>query len=234
MRFLIQTTIPFLFFIIGYGFCYWFLGNKTYPSPDLVGLSVHQALLKISPLQINLQLIAQKEHNAIEPGTIISQKPTPNRLIKQHQSILIVTSKKPDKISTPNANNMTKIDLQHWCKTNNISLKTYHIPSTLPDNYYLGQYPNPQENLTDQTLVVYYAQNQNKTFLMPDFCNQKLESVLTTINTYQLPVQILHKNNIIELCDTKNGFVIAQKPIKTTLIDVDKKPIIQLEITFES
>ncbi len=220
---------PFICFTIGYFICSYYLGNQTYPTPDLIGINVHEALLKTSPLHLNLKLIGQKEHPTLAPGTIISQKPIPKRQIKQHQSILITTSTTPGIVLTPNVEKITKAELEDWAQKHSITLQTHFIPSSSMHHRFIAQYPSYNEPIDNQTLIIYYADHPAQLFFMPNLYHQNIQTALSMLDHYDLPVEIFQNNQLIKNIPT-SACIITQKPAAGSIINIEKKPTIQLEI----
>lgn len=225
------TAIPFICFILGYGLSNMFIGNKSYTTPNLIGLTIHEAVTQTSPFHINIQLADQKECPGIAPGTILTQKPTAGRLIKSHQSIIVVTSKLPDTALAPKALGLAQSVAQDLCAQQKIKCKLYPIQHQLPANTCIGQTPQQGQPIPDKKLVLYIADNSSNSYIMPTLTNQPLQTVLNFLKLHAITVQIFEKSQKILPPYNENLTVTAQKPSAGSFISLQKNTNIQLEVS---
>src|SRR5690606_10888770 len=87
-------VLPFCRFILGYSIMYKIFNTCTVETPHLIGKYIHEVLPALTQYNLNLRLIEQKEDSEIPEGIIISQIPTSGSIIKPHQSIFVITTKK--------------------------------------------------------------------------------------------------------------------------------------------
>ena len=206
------------------------MGNKTYPAPDLIGTTIHAAIAQTSPLQVNIQLINEKECAGITPGTIISQKPTAGRLIKPHQSIMVTTCKAPQIIPTPDLTHLSSLKAETLCAKQKIKLKSYNIVSALPQGTYIGQMPQAGLPLPDKKLILYTAKNKAALYLMPKLINNTLDEVLNFLQKNNINIEIFYRHQKLVEPYPQNLIVVAQKPSPGSLVNLEKQIMVQLEV----
>ncbi len=222
-------VIPFSCFAIGYAISNFFIGNKSYPTPNLIGVTLHDAILQTSPFHINVSLAAQKECPGIAHGTIISQKPAPGRLIKPHQSIIVVTCKHPDAQLTPDLIGKSEPQAQEICTASRMKLKTYAQTYPLPTGTCIGQTPQKDQEIPDKKIIAYTAKDQSNNYLMPNFINKPLEQILEFLQKYTKNISIFLNNQKIDIpyppCK-----IIGQKPLPGSFVNLKNELIVQLEV----
>ncbi len=221
---------PFICFLVGYGLSNILIGNKSYPTPNIIGMSLHDAILQTSPFHINIQLAAQKECPGIAHGTIISQKPSAGRLIKPHQSIVVVTCKLPDAQLTPNLIEKNQIQMQEICSNQRLKLKTYPQVYPLPTGTCIGQTPQAGQEISDKKIVAYIAAEKLNNFLMPNLIHKSLAEVLQFLQKYKTNLSVFYKNQQITAPYPQNCKIIAQKPSSGSFVNLKNELIVQLEV----
>jgi len=209
-----------------------FIGNKSYQAPALIGLSLHQAIEQTSPLNITIQLICEKECLGTIPGTIISQKPSQGRLIKSHQSILVVTTKLPATVMAPRFIGQTEEKIEHLKKSHQIKIKTYSLSYPAPMGSCIGQIPQENQPIADHKMVLYIAKEKPNQYIMPKLINQNISDVVNFLNKHNLNIVIFHQNQrvIPPYQDQESMAVISQKPLPGTMISLKDKATIHVEI----
>lgn len=223
-------VIPFIGFIAGYGLSNLLISTTTHQAPNIIGLTLHEAIKITSQNHVTIQLIAEKECNGILPGTILTQKPAAGRLIKPNQAILVTASKQQTLVPAPKLLSKKTQDIQITCKQLGIKIKEYPIVSTTPQGYCVGQIPQPDTPLTDKKMIFYTAKNQANIYIMPNFIGKRLHESLQSIQRHQLPVTISHQHQEIKPPYQQNYQIVAQKPRPGSFISLEEKLNIQLEV----
>lgn len=224
-------AMPFICFIIGYGISNLIMGNKTHTTPNLIGLTTLEAIEQTSPSHINIQLIAQKECPGVTHGTIVSQKPAPGRLIKSHQSIMVVTAKQPQARLAPDTTNKTEEEVNKICRDDHVKLKSYPLSYQLPTGTCIGQIPEKGQPIPDKKLIIYTASNKNETYLMPNVINMNLQEVVLFLQKHRVQLTIFHKNQKLSQPYSQELTITAQKPAPGSFVKLQDNMPVQLEVT---
>jgi beta-lactam-binding protein with PASTA domain len=230
LSFVMLIILPFACFLLGYLICSACLGNKSYPTPTLIGLSLPEALAITSPMHINIHLAAQQEHAGFAPGTIVSQKPAPARLIKPHQSIMVITSKLPEIPTAPDFSTMSLKDIERYCTKQKITLKNFKVPCALPTGYLVGQYPAALQAMHEPKMIVYFAKQETQSLIMPELTDQPLCEVVPFLQQQNIDIQVLYNNQVLLPPFPENMVVLAQKPAAGSTIPTDQKILVQLAV----
>lgn len=207
-----------------------FMGNKSYPTPNLIGITLHEAVLQTSPFHINIQLAAEKEYPGVAHGTIISQKPAPGRLIKPHQSIAIVICKLPATQLAPNLQGLTEAKAQELCVPQRIKLKTFPIEYPLPTGTCIGQTPQKGQEISEKKIIMYLATDQSNNYLMPNLINKPLPEVLEFLQKNNAKISVFLQNQKIFTPYPENMVVISQKPVPGSFVNLKNELMVQLEV----
>lgn len=229
---LLYAITPFLCFIIGYMLCSYKFGNQTYQTPNLIGLLVYDAIKETSPAHINVQIISEKENNDFAPGTIIYQKPSPGRLIKAHQQILVITSKKTDPIIAPDFSKKSLSIIQKNCYDSHIKLKSYPLDYNAPQNTCIAQIPEKNDTINDKKMIIYIAQSPINLYIMPDLTNHNLEKIMTLFKDQPITLHLFHKSEKLSPPYHESMKIIAQKPIAGSLVSFKPPLNVYLEINW--
>lgn len=224
------TIVPFICFIAGYCISHFIVGTTAHPAPNIIGLTIHEAVKQTSKNHVTLQLIAEKECSGIAPGTILTQKPAPGRLIKPNQTVLVTISKQTSSVSAPNLLDLSSPKIQETGKQLGIKIKEFMIQSNnTMDNICICQHPSPDTLLTDNKMIAYIAKPSDNVYIMPNFIGKQLNDALASLKHYHCTTIITHKQKELSY-PYQQGIIIGQKPRSGTLINFNKKQQIQLEI----
>lgn len=226
-------ALPFVCFVMGYLVSTCIIGNKTYITPTLTGLSLYEAMKLTSPYQINIRILSEKESAHIPAGTILNQKPSPGRTIKAHQSIFITTTKSPPDIIAPFLLQKQQAPIEKTCHDMSLKLKTHEIEHSSPSHNCIAQLPQANKIIHDKKIIVYIAKEKQNMYLMPDFTNQKLTDVMIFLKDYTDKISLFQGNQKITPTSDHKGTIISQKPLAGSLISIKSPLNIQLEIDKE-
>jgi beta-lactam-binding protein with PASTA domain len=224
--------LPFCSFLLGYYFLPLFFPHTPIQTPSLIGKSLYQALSIISPINLNIRILGEKEDYDLPDGTILYQAPHIGEKIKQNQAIFVVISKKPLHILAPSLLYKHVSVIEKETTEQNIPIKLWYVPSIRPSATCIAQFPCPQNPLkTDQSVIAYIAQNIEKPIICPDFRGKTIGIVKEFLEKYDIEldiIQSLFSNNSYD----NNAIIINQRPIAGSLILIteSQKPRIQLQI----
>ena len=207
-----------------------FMGNKSYPTPNLIGTTLHEAVLQTSPFHINIQLAAEKECPGIAHGTIISQKPAPGRQIKPHQSIVVVICKLPAERQAPDLQGLTEAKAQELCAQQRLKLKSYPIEYPLPTSTCIGQTPQKGTEIPDKKIMMYVAADKSNNYVMPNLINKPLPEVIEFLQKHNAKISIFLQNQKIVSPYPENMMVTSQKPLSGSFLNLKNELLVQLEV----
>jgi len=209
---------PFIVFACGYFIPYFFLKHEAYETPNIMGKSVHEALKIISPLHINSRVIYYKQDDTLPAGTVISQVPTPGQKIKAHQTIFLTLSQKSKPLTTADYTGK-KINSEEENTFKKLGIYYQKVPvfSLAPEETCIAQHPQPESINKEKRLILYSAQHHKPIVLMPDLIGQPLQAVEDFLDNHNVPYKIVTTSFVFEW---QNSYVIEQRPLAGTLIDL--------------
>ena len=223
-------TIPFICFFLGYLICNLFIGNTTYITPNLTGLSVYEAVKETSPYQVGIRIISEKENQNIPAGTIINQKPLPGRSIKTHQSIYVVTTRKAPDVTAPDLRTLSTQHIEKKCEELGLKYKIYPIDFSAPVQSCIAQLPNKGDIVHDKKMIFYTAQEKPNMYLMPNLINYNVQEVIAALQHNIKKLTIYQGKQKLHPPYKDNLRIIQQKPIAGSIISLDNPLHIQLEV----
>ncbi|MBV8660724.1 MAG: PASTA domain-containing protein [Candidatus Dependentiae bacterium] len=226
----ILWILPFLAFCLGYFWLQFFIADNTIQAPDLVGKNILQATQISSELKLNLRIIAEKEIADAVPGTIIKQNPLPHKLIKTHQSLFIVITKLPAPVIAPTLINKNYEQVEKICKEKGIKTRAYFLPANYPAGQCFAQMPLPDQVLETKKMNYYISAGYQNQYLFPDFTDIKLQDVIQFLQQQNIAFDVFHKDQKILPPYKQNFIVMYQKPLAGTLITLNSKLYVQLQV----
>ena len=226
----ISYVLPFLAFCTGYFCLQFFITDDTLQAPDLIGKDILQATKICSDLKLNLRIIAEKEMPDATPGTIITQNPLQQTLIKSHQSIFIVVTKLPDPIMAPTLIGKNIEQIEKICTEKGIKHRAYFLPSRLPAGHCFAQMPNDNQPLQAKKISSYIAAQAESLYLFPDFTNMQLHDVINFLQQQNISFDVFCKDQKIIAPYKKSYNISYQKPLAGSLITPSNKLYVQLQV----
>lgn len=187
--------IPFLSFLLGYFTVQKIFQPKSFNTPAIVGKKLQEAISILSKNQLNIKFIMEKEDSDLPHGTILSQKPIPGLKITPNQSVYVTISKKPNRSTCPELFNKNIDNIALILKSKNLKSKSYHIPSNLPTNSCIAQYPLPDFSVKDTCIITYISKTNKKPVIFPNLKNKNLNSVLDFLNNHNIKAEIIYTDN---------------------------------------
>lgn len=219
--------LPFLCFTIGYWLPYVFFQVSTTTVPNLLGKNVQTSLELAAHHNVSLKLLRTQEDPTLPTGTVLFQTPSPNRSIRPHQTILIVTSCQPPQQVTPSCTGLTIKEVTSLLKKENIHASLIPVASDHNlANTVIAQKPSAGTPLEQSRLTLYVGKNMQTTVAIPS-CNG-------------LPVHQVHEffmlNGLALTADhqchqdltTCTCIITEQKPLAGSFIEITKPPLIHV------
>ena len=223
--------LPFFSFLGGYYLLRTLCSIESISAPDLVGQKIHTALSLLSSHNLNPRVAAYKEDPELPEGTIISQTPGPQQLVKPHQSIFLVVSSHPERQLMPSLIGLDQAEAQKILKKNKIPYKIYPVMSSSISGTCVAQNPLEHEPIMQQHVTIYFAAHTKKPILMPNFKNRNVAEVMAFLKPHQISVDIMHMQQPAAHHHCSNCVIIDQRPLAGSLMRFyEKKEIIQLKV----
>lgn len=224
-------TVPFLCFSISYIVFYYVFASTSLVTPELIGKQLQDALQVLSDHNLNARILSQKEDEDCIPGTILSQMPAPQRIIRPHQSVFLVLSKKPVTQKAPTLLQKNKQEIEKIAAHQGLSLKEYYFTSNYPENVCIGQLPSGEQPLNERRLTVYLSNGSSKKpVLLPSFKKRPLSEVTSFLTEHGIKFHTIHAKPVEPNHVCTNCIILDQKPLAGSLVDLCKPLTIQLYV----
>jgi len=225
-------AFPFICFLLGYLMLKKISNLGELPAPSLVGKKLQDAVTILSEKNLNLRILAQKNDADLPQGTILSQTPAAKQLIKPHQALHIVLSKKPEKQIAPQLIGNYEKTIETLLQKNNIRYKKQYLPSNCPKNSCIAQHPATGKPLEDNKIILYLSSGNSKPVLLPDFSGKPVPEITTFLNQYEnIDVCITHSPKTSNhICD-QTCIITQQRPLAGSLVtlNAEKPLLVQLQ-----
>jgi beta-lactam-binding protein with PASTA domain len=218
-------TLPFLCFVLGYQILNQIYQTQIIPTPNLVGLTLANALKITSNLKLNLRIISEQIDQDLAEDTILSQKPA-HQFIKTNQTLLVVVSKKPTPKIAPLLEGLTNQEIINKLNSPELKIKSYFIPNIAPVETCFAQYPSAKQNLDGTQLIAYFSAKNQQLVIMPIITSTLLSDIKNLLTTHNIKLKIQYLESLNYPKDT----IIAQKPAAGTIIDLNQLKQVELHL----
>ncbi len=215
--------LPFIAFLLGYQLLRIFTHTQTIAVPSVVGLHMNDAIKLLSANRLNVRILSEKEEADLPEGVILMQTPSQGTVVKPHQSIFLVVTRRPPKPRAPEVYGLSKAEALSKAEQLDIRLKMYEIESIYPEGISIAQNVQPGHELSDKTLSLYLSSGTTPLRIFPDLKGKKVDEVTTFFKPYGIQVEVVPS-------DVIDGQIIDQRPLSGTLIDLKKTPSVTVTV----
>ena len=220
------TQISLLLAVVfGYFLANYYLAPKTFSTPNLIGLTPEQALIKSKEFNINLRLLAREENESFPPETVIDQKPRPATLIKERQTVYLVINKAKAQPEFPDFRLKQKTEISQWLKSQNLKANFYEINNLKqPNQICFGQNVTANKKNYDKKNLLFYLSKNENFVLLPSFIGKNMDHVISFLKLNNLNYKLTKNHN-------KASKVTEQRPLAYSIFEAKSIPVIELKIS---
>lgn len=204
--------------------------NQVIVVPNVVGKSVHDAMLVLSYKNLGLRLAHERIDDILPEGTIIQQIPAAERSIKPNQPVFVTVSKKTSLPLAPQVSDQTYSQVTKLLEKMPLTLKTIWLESSFSRNKCLGQYPLPGKEIVDNELVVFVSSGKSQLYVVPNFKGQSLEVVLELLQANKVDFELVGIQKPLQSSKNKDFVVQDQQPMAGSIVDLNKALTMHLQI----
>ncbi len=219
-------TVPFFCFLLGYWLPYLLFTTDTTQVPHLVGKSSTMALELASQANLSIKLIRTQEDTTLAPGTVIFQTPAPERNVRPHQTILIITSQKPHEQTVPACIGLPTDQATNILTALELPYTIVPVPSDTNGSVIIAQYPPAGSSLEQKKLLLYVGSDSKKV-LMPLCTGHMVCTIYDLFSLYGCTLNIEH--DCQETSHSCRCIITEHKPLFGSFIDLSKPPIVYLK-----
>ncbi len=212
--------VPFLSFMAGYQLVRFLTHSETVYVPSVVGLHLNDAIRLLSADRLNVRILTEKEDPDLHEGMILSQTPEQGIMVKPHQSVFLVITRKPLKPLAPKLRGSTCRQAKRKARNAKIRLQTYTLESPVPKDRVIAQSVLPGREVKSNSLTIYCSEGSTQLRIFPDLKGKTVDEVRSFFGLYDIPVRVQ---------GDASARIDEQRPLAGTLIDATK-PLV-LEVT---
>ena len=221
---------PFLSFILGYYLLHFFLKKNELNIPNVIGQSLQKGINIFSKKGLSIRLLREQEDSDLSEGIILDQIPKPKQKIRPDQHVFVTVSKKPKAILAPDLLGFDQKFVTKFVEKKGIQIKTFWQKSLYPIDSCIAQYPQSGKELVDREFIIYLSEGNEKFFIVPDLKNCKVSQLKEIIEKENIKLEIFHIKKEENNHTCENCFVVDQKPMSGSIIDMSKTLHIQVQV----
>lgn len=211
--------------VFGYFLANYYLAPQTFSTPNLIGLTPEQALIKSKEFNINLRLLAHEENESFPQDTVIDQKPTPETKIKERQTVYLVINKAKEQPELPDFKLKQKDEISNWLKAHNIKANFYELNNLKQaNNICFGQNVLANKKVYDKKNLIFYISKNVNFVLLPSFVGRDIATVLSFLKLNNLKYKLISANS-------KANKITEQRPLAYSIFETKNIPVIELKIS---
>ncbi len=218
-------VVPFIFFVSGYITLHLLTQSKKIETPDLIGLSITDALAKLSAKNLNAQILESKKIDTMPHGTVLDQTPSPASLVTCQQTIFLIISLQASNV-LPDCTGKTLQEIATLLPAG--SYRTIFIPDTQRTHICLAEYSETSLSGGNQK-ILYSANSMIFSWIkVPLYVGKTADKVQSSLENASLPYAFYPNITDPELL--KNLIVTQQQPLAGSFINKNNPPLIQLQL----
>lgn len=218
--------LPFCFFAGGYYFLSTFISSPKVAVPNLLGKSASEALVIASNNNLCIKIIGEKNDEELPEGTILHQTPI-NQQVKRNQAIFVLISKKPPQKTAPNLLEQSESKLDEILLKKGVKAKKFYLQNS--PGYCFCQYPEANQVVGKEKLIVYIGQTDNKPYLFPNLKGESLSEIIEFLKFYNLKIKVFRRGKEEE-SPSLSSIVLKQKPLPGSIINLKNLSTVMVEI----
>ncbi len=201
--------------------------------PELIGITLFEALPCLSHYKLSPRLLDQKEDTELEEGTILSQTPAAGQKVKPYQPIFLVVSRKPKQMRTPNFVTLFLEQIKKEANILNLRVRYYALPSVYPVNTCIAQNPIAESLMKDQAVTVYVSDESEQLVLWPNFMGRSYVEISEFLALYGITPHIIHSSNKCDHALSDTCIIVDQRPLAGSIVSLKQHqiPMIQFQIS---
>lgn len=228
----ILWVLPFIFFLLGYYFVYLFLHKRVVVNPIIIGKTIQEATNILSAKGLGLRLLKELEDPDLPAGTVLKQIPKSGQNVRPNQHIFVIVSKKPKIEKAPNFLGEYQNDIDKKISKTGLNIKKIWQNSFYPMNCCIAQNPQPNCELKNNKILLYFSAGKNDLFIVPNLKDSLIKDINNHLNRDNVVIEAFYNNEKLSLDDLQEYRIIDQKPMPGSIVDLSKKLYLQVLVDY--
>lgn len=221
---------PFLFFVLGYFVLYFLFQKNEIITPNIIGKDLYIAIKLLAKENLSFKLLREQEDADLPEGIILDQIPKFGQKIKSTQNILVTVSKKPAPLLAPEFMGQNYEDILKKSTKLGIQVKPFWIKSFYPKDICIAQSPYVGQRVSERRMILLISEGQESLCVVPDFKNHKISQLQDLFKRDNINFEVFHNHSVENNHACLECDIVDQKPIYGSIIDLNKKLFIQLQV----
>lgn len=219
--------MPFTAFLFGYLTLYYCYRPINIKMPNLVGLSLSDALSIVTSLECVLADYGSIVSEQYTVSTIVAQDPSPSNDIKKGQTVFVTIGQSPALKETPSFLGKREAEILELAQQFSLYVHIQPVYYQGLNGVCCGQFPEPGILLADQFIIVYIAKNFANRFIMPLLIGQKFQDVEYFFMQHDM---VLHLNKPTFQEDFSLQTIVKQIPFFGDLVPIKKGFVVDVQL----
>jgi beta-lactam-binding protein with PASTA domain len=219
----IQWSVALVIFIVVMAASAYYVYTVTLQAgepvqvPNVVNLPMEEALIRLAEQGLEPGKQEPAPHETVPKGHIISQRPTPGRVVRTGRKVYLTYSMGKDYAKAIDVTNQPLDDAQSSLESSGFRVGTVsRVPDSKPRNLILAQDPPPGSSLEKGGsihLLVSEGDGRNQSY-MPDLRGKSV----TEAEAIMAPFRVALSGQTVEMVGAREGVILDQDPQPDTLI----------------
>lgn len=205
--------------------------------PSLIGKPIPEVLAMLSKAEVNVRtlpshILSHNEAN-IPTDVVIAQIPAPGVCIKPGHTVFITIAEKQPRPPAPYLVGLKDHEIVEKTQQLGLKVKLYYLAHSQAAGTCIAQLPEAEQEMPDNTMIVYISAPQSPIVLFPNFKAQNVEDVIEFLQEYAIPYQLHSKVPALAGHSCSECIIYDQKPAPGILINSQKALTVHIYITHE-
>jgi beta-lactam-binding protein with PASTA domain len=225
---LLLSTLPFFSCLLGY-----LIFSSIFFQPckiqNVVGLTLPQAVLQISPQRGSLQVMGVVSHDMLPAYTILSQVPSADAQVKPPYTINVIISMPAHSKKMIQCTPRSKEHVMRACISSNIRPTLYAFEYPQRAGYCVAQTPLPETMIKpDEDVALFIARESDDRVIIPSFTDMPFNEVKEIMATFGFKYHVIESEDGQQQDEEK--IIALQKPSAGTIMQKSKPALFQFAI----
>ncbi len=222
--------LPFLSFVLGYYILSYFFPKNEFVVPNITGRFLQDSVRMLTNKNLSLYFLKELEDPDLPEGVILSQTPVAGQMVTKNQNIFVTISKKPKTLNTPYFLGKKQRQINKDVVKLGIKPNFYWVNSFYFVNGCIAQSPQPNKILDEEKIIIYFSSGDSVFYIVPNLYGCKIETIYDYLDKDKIELDIFYKNKKQDSENVKNKYVVDQKPMAGSIVDLNKKLYLQVQV----
>lgn len=201
-----------------------------YPLPAISGLSLREALVKLSELQLAARVSRVQERDDCPDGTVVAQVPGAGTRVKPQQTVFLTISVEREKSTIPDLVGRSRAECEEILSALGIKTEVIFVSENSAADTCISQDPEAGSSFVS-SVYIFIARAKNSAEIIPDFRGALLSDVEEKClqRGVRCVVYRQDRGNVHGAFLT----VVDQRPLPGTIVRISPELVLQVAVVAE-